>query len=63
MTFNLKGQSARYEWHMDKPVSAVAASEVIDARIREFGDWRGKMHAKVRDIIHDADPKSLEIGE
>ena len=37
-----------------------SASGIIDARIRELGDWRGKMLAKVRAIIHAADP---EIGE
>ena len=45
---------------MDKAVSGEAASEVIDAKIRELGDWRGKMLAKVRDIIHQADPEIVE---
>src|SRR5689334_25320441 len=29
-------------------------------RIKELGDWRGKMLAKVRDIIHEADPEIVE---
>ena len=37
-----------------------SASAIIDARIRELGDWRGKMLAKVREIIHDADPEIVE---
>jgi hypothetical protein len=37
-----------------------AASALIDHKIKELGDWRGKMLAKVRDIIHRADPEILE---
>jgi hypothetical protein len=37
-----------------------SASAVIDARIRELGDWRGRMLAKVREIIHKADPEIVE---
>ena len=36
------------------------ASELIDARIKDLGDWRGKMLAKVRKLIHDADPEIVE---
>jgi hypothetical protein len=36
------------------------ASKIIDARIRELGDWRGKMLARVRAIIHAADPEIVE---
>jgi len=36
------------------------ASAIIDARIRELSDWRGKTLAKVRDIIHAADPEIVE---
>lgn len=35
-------------------------SELIDERIRELGDWRGKMLARVRRILHDADPEIVE---
>ena len=35
-------------------------SRAIDARIKELGDWRGKMLARVRDIIHQADPEVVE---
>ena len=37
-----------------------SASAMIDEKIKELGDWRGKTLAKVRGIIHAAD---LEIVE
>ncbi len=37
-----------------------SASSFIDAKIKELGDWRGKMLAKVRKLIHDADPEIVE---
>ena len=37
-----------------------SASAFIDAKINELGDWRGKMLAKVRAIIHKADPEIVE---
>jgi len=37
-----------------------SASAIFDARIRELGDWRGQTLAKVRDIIHQADPEIVE---
>jgi hypothetical protein len=37
-----------------------SASASIDARIRQLGDWRGRMLAKVRAIVHDADPQIVE---
>jgi hypothetical protein len=40
--------------------SAIIASSSIDARIKELGDWRGKTLAKVRGIIHEADPEIVE---
>ena len=36
------------------------ASAFIDERIKELGDWRGQMLAKVRQIIHQADPEIVE---
>jgi len=40
-------------------ISSSAATS-IDQKIKELGDWRGKMLAKVRDIIHAADPEIVE---
>src|SRR5450631_2257652 len=37
-----------------------SASAFIDEKIKELGDWRGKMLAKVRGIIHEADPEIVE---
>ena len=45
---------------MKKPVAVESASRLIDARIKELGDWRGKTFAKVREIIHQADPEIVE---
>ena len=35
-------------------------SELIDARIEELGDWRGEALARVRELIHEADPEVVE---
>ena len=45
---------------MKEIVPLESASAVLDARIKELGEWRGKMLAKVRDIIHQADPEIVE---
>ncbi len=37
-----------------------SASAFIDEKIKELGDWRGKTLAKVRAIIHQADPEIVE---
>ena len=36
------------------------ASKLIDGRIRELGDWRGETLARVRGLIHEADPEVVE---
>jgi hypothetical protein len=36
------------------------ASALIDERIKSLGDWRGKMLARVRGIVHAADPEIVE---
>ena len=45
---------------MKKPIEVESASALIDERIKELGDWRGKMLAKLRAIIHQADPEIVE---
>lgn len=45
---------------MKIPVPTESGSASIDAKINALGDWRGKMLAQVRAIIHDADPEILE---
>jgi hypothetical protein len=37
-----------------------SASQMIDGRIEELGDWRGKMLARLRAIIKQADPEVVE---
>ena len=45
---------------MKKPAPVEPASALIDRRIEELGDWRGKMLANLRGIIHEADPEIVE---
>jgi hypothetical protein len=35
-------------------------SQLIDARIKELGDWRGETLARVRNLIKQADPEVIE---
>ena len=37
-----------------------SASQLIDARIRELGDWRGKMLGRLRALVREADPEVVE---
>jgi hypothetical protein len=45
---------------MKTSVAVESASAFLDEKIKELGDWRGKMLAKVRTIIHEADPEIVE---
>src|SRR5271154_2942342 len=45
---------------MKKPVPVESAPKLIDQKIKELGDWRGKTLAHLRKLIHDAAP---DIGE
>src|SRR5512146_1354837 len=45
---------------MNRPVPVESAPALIDQKIKELGDWRGKMLAQVRQIVHQADPEILE---
>ena len=45
---------------MKKIPAESPASALIDERINELGDWRGKMLSKIRGIIHETDPEILE---
>jgi hypothetical protein len=54
------------ELNMKRPVPVESASAFIDEKIKELssqpggGNWRGKTLAKVREIIHQADPEIVE---
>src|SRR5437763_15847312 len=45
---------------MKDPIPNESAPAVIDARLRELKDWRGKALAKGREIIRAADPEIVE---
>jgi len=43
-----------------KPKPAGSPAQLIDGRIKELGDWRGEMLARIRKVIHEADPEAVE---
>jgi hypothetical protein len=45
---------------MESASASVSASAFIDEKIKELGGWRGKTLAKVRGLIHEADPEIVE---
>lgn len=45
---------------MKKTATMETASSLIDQKIKELGDWRGETLAKLRALIHDADPEIVE---
>jgi len=51
---------ARVGLYIKRPIPVESASALIDEKIKELGDWRGKTLAKVRGIIHEADPEIIE---
>jgi len=42
------------------PSKGESASELIDARIKELGDWRGQTLSRLRTLIKQADPEVVE---
>jgi len=45
---------------MKNPVPAQSASASIDEKIRSLAGWRGKTLARVRELLHEADPGIVE---
>ena len=45
---------------MKKPAAPESAAKLIDAKIKSLNDWRGQTLAKVRALIHQADPEIIE---
>ena len=45
---------------MKKSMAVESASALIDERIKDLGDWRGKTLARLRGLIHDADSAVVE---
>jgi len=42
------------------PQTSKSPSQLIDARIKELGDWRGKMLSRLRALVKEADPEVVE---
>src|SRR6476646_5016258 len=40
--------------------NSTSPSQLIDARIKELGDWRGKMLSRLRTLVKEADPEVVE---
>jgi hypothetical protein len=45
---------------MNAPQKSESPSQLIDGRIKELGDWRGKMLTRLRALIKEADPEVVE---
>lgn len=50
----------RAESEFEKANPDASPAELIDARIEDLGDWRGEVLARIRDLIHEADPEVVE---
>jgi hypothetical protein len=42
------------------PQNSKSPSQLIDARIKELGDWRGEMLGRLRALVREADPEVVE---
>jgi hypothetical protein len=45
---------------MNAPQKSESPSQLIDGRIKELGDWRGKMLSRLRALVKEADPEVVE---
>jgi len=45
---------------IDLAEAGASASQRIDAKIAALGDWRGETLARIRALIHEADPEVVE---
>jgi hypothetical protein len=45
---------------MAKATTSMSPSKMIDARVKELGDWRAKTLARMRTLIKQADPEVVE---
>ncbi len=41
-------------------MASKSPSQLIDARIKELGDWRGEMLSRLRTLVKEADPEVVE---
>ena len=44
----------------ESPSQGKSPSRLIDARIKELGDWRGEMLSRLRSLVKEADPEVVE---
>ena len=42
------------------PPKGKSPSQLIDARIKELGDWRGEMLSRLRTLVKEADPEVVQ---
>jgi len=56
----MKSMKAMKKSTKTKTSSHESPSQLIDARIKELGDWRGETLAKIRELIKQADPAVTE---
>jgi hypothetical protein len=54
----VRARTAQQFERSDYPMKT--ASEFMDNKISELGDWRGDMLARIRKLIHEADPEIVE---
>src|SRR5499425_3245157 len=45
---------------VERSVMSKSPSQLIDERIKELGDWRGKLLSRLRTLIKEADPEVVE---
>ncbi|MEZ0392146.1 MAG: DUF1801 domain-containing protein [Pseudobdellovibrionaceae bacterium] len=43
-----------------KPQKSKSPSQLIDAKIKELSDWRGKMLSQIRTLVKETDPEVIE---
>ena len=55
-----KAEGAAHNMRMSPTTKGDSPTRLIDARIKELDDWRGKMLSHVRALIRQADPEVVE---
>jgi hypothetical protein len=54
------GPRRRNGMKKSKVQASESPSRLIDARIKELGDWRGEMLGRLRSLVREADPEIVE---
>ena len=55
-----RSSARKIEWMNKSSAQKESPAQLIDARIKELGDWRGKTLSRVRALIKQADPDVVE---